>query len=128
MKTTRISKYGHKLAKTRTVQRCNGCGRILPKGSLVLLWSIWDFEGRHNVRICQDCERVVYDCEKRRALNWQQDECLVRDLCKCCDLYPWCEKVEYLRNSAEGEVFFGAVDADEQHQQRNMHGKPSSGT
>ena len=108
-RTIHTSPFGHKLTKTNSVHYCGGCGRLLPRTSEVCQWSIWDEEGRHRVYLCPDCERVIYTCHNRRKLSWQDDTYLVRDMCETCDSFPWCDKVEWLRQEEVGRAYFEAM-------------------
>lgn len=95
------------VARTRRTNPCDGCGRILPCGSEAMLWSIWSDGFRRRVRLCSDCQEVVYGCSSRRPLDSGSDEHMVRDMCERCDGYPFCERVEYLRGSRPGDIHFG---------------------
>ena len=89
--------------------RCDGCGRVLPKGSLVTMWSVWRDNLRHRLRFCSDCQGVIYGCETRRSIDFGNDSMgyICREICERCDSFPLCEKVEYLRDGEPGEMFFG---------------------
>ena len=108
----RTSKHGKKLSRLLAHQTCRGCGRRLPKGSWVLIWQVWIDYQRDRFRLCSDCPEIVYGCEDRRPICHQDDEFIVRDLCECCDRFPFCEKVEYLRRSEPGDWFFGDLPID----------------
>lgn len=115
LKTQRANRFGKRLSRMRSVQRCKGCGRMLPPGSLVVIWQVWCMvEGRNRrmrFRFCPDCQEVVYGC-RHRPLDKEHDELLVRDMCECCDGFPNCPKVEYLRKSRPGEWCFDGLDTD----------------
>lgn len=99
---------GH-FGRTMQANVCNGCGRVLPKGSVMLLWSVWRRGFRNRVRLCRDCADIVYGCESRRPLDIS-DQLIIRDLCECCDSFPVCPKVQYLRESEPGELWFGGLE------------------
>lgn len=105
-----ISKHGKVLAKTRKLWVCKGCGRLIPKGSHVLVWNMWINRKLNRWRFCSDCQEVIYDCDGREPINYQRDEHLVRDFCKSCDSYPVCDKVEYLRKSKVGDINFADLE------------------
>lgn len=105
--STRISKHGKRLSRIMKMQRCKGCGRKLPRGSLMLIWQVWIDYQRERFRLCSDCQEVIYGCETRRPISHQDDELIVRDLCERCDSFPVCDKVGYLRDSEPGDWFFG---------------------
>ena len=96
-----------KLAKTLQDNPCDGCGRILPKGSRMLIWSVWIHGLRRRLRFCSDCQGVIYGCDSRRPIDVQEDEFLIRDICECCDDYPICVKVDYMREFRPGALWFG---------------------
>lgn len=108
--TRRLSKFGKPITRTRSLQRCRGCGRRLPARSWVALWSVWHEGERERMRLCSDCQEVVYGCPDREPICHQRDEWIVRNLCECCDRFPVCEKVEYLRDTRPGDIFFGDLD------------------
>lgn len=82
----------------------------MPAGAWCIIWSVWDDGFRELVRLCEDCEDVVYGCHSRRPLDYQGDRWLVRDMCVECDQYPTCERAAYLRESVPGEWFLGALE------------------
>ena len=104
-----ISKYGKRLSKIRKSQVCNGCGRILPKGSLMMIWQVWIKKKRYRFRFCSDCQKIIYECQKRPPLSYQDNEFLIRDMCQCCNRFPICENVKYLRNSNKGDLHLGDI-------------------
>ena len=97
---------------TRT-NPCDGCGRILPSGSEVVMWSVWVEGARYRLRFCSDCQGVIYGCGsregKRRPIDIERDvgTLICRSICECCDEYPVCGKVDYQRESRPGDIFFG---------------------
>ena len=106
-----ISKDGHRLSLTRKPHVCDGCGRVLPKHSWVLMWSIWtDFHYRNRIRLCSDCQDICYNCNTRREMRYGTDEYLIRDICETCDSFPWCDRVDYLRGSKPGDLCLGDLD------------------
>jgi len=94
------------IGRTSKTNACNGCGRILPKGSMMTLWSVWRKGFRHRVRLCSGCRSIVYGCKERRPLDIG-DALIVRDMCECCDSFPLCTRVQYLRDSEPGDMWFG---------------------
>ena len=103
--------------KSRTMQPnpCDGCGRIIPKGSLITIWTIWLDGMKHRLRFCSDCQNVIYGCDIRRAIDIRSDlhKHMCREICECCDEYPLCGKVDYQRNSEPGDIFFGDLPVKE---------------
>ena len=100
------------IAPTRKNHPCDGCGRIIPSHSLVMHWTIWIKGHCRRVRLCTDCQEVIYGCEHRKEnipLNCK-DDFMVREACEGCDYFPFCEKVEYLRKQEPGEIWFGDVN------------------
>lgn len=97
------------IGKTRTVKPCDGCGCVLPKGSMVMLWRIWIKGLQRKVRLCSRCQDVVYGCAGRAGLDCEH-EFMVRELCESCDSFPVCSRVKYLREENPGEIWFGDVD------------------
>lgn len=99
------------IGKMTAQNPCDGCGRILPKGSVVLMRSAWSDGFRRRVRLCTDCQGVVYGCELMAGRRLDADaECMVRDVCECCDSFPVCDRVQYLRKQEPGELWLGDVD------------------
>ncbi len=111
---------GRKRVVTRKQWACDGCGRVLPKGSRVLQWQVWrqvpktkgkvsthTFNVKTRLRFCSDCESVIYGCDGRESIRFESDDMLVRRLCERCDEYPFCDKVTYMRKDLPGKVFFG---------------------
>lgn len=99
-------KSNKRLSKTAAVHRCDGCGRVLPKGSAVLQWSVWRDGFRNRLRFCSGCRSIIYSCDGRRPLDCT-DDLIVRDMCECCDSFPVCPMVQYLRESKPDDVWFG---------------------
>lgn len=110
MKKKVISPHGKRLSRTVKPQVCKGCGRNLPKWSWMLIWQVWIDYQRHRFRLCSDCQRIIYECDERPPLSHQDNEWLVRDMCERCDGFPFCDKVEYLRDSKPGDMYLGDVD------------------
>lgn len=107
--------------RTAKAQECDGCGRLLPKGSRMLRWNVWEDGYKIRLRFCEDCERVIYGCGSRRSLDFA-DDMMVREVCETCDDFPVCDRVEYLRESERGKIFFGGLDGIRSEvQQRDMH-------
>ena len=104
-----ISPHGKRLSKTVKPHTCRGCGRILPKQSWMLIWSVWVDFMRERFHLCSDCQRIIYECKERPPLNHQENEWLVRDMCMRCDGFPFCPRVEYIRESKPGDLFLGDV-------------------
>lgn len=102
-----ISRHGKLLSKIRKNWRCKGCGRVMPKGSWVLLWHVWHDYQQEKWRLCSDCQRIIYECDGRRPICHQQDTYIIRDLCESCDGFPFCDKVDYLRESEPGSLHMG---------------------
>ena len=103
------SEYGKTLSKTYKPQVCKGCGRRLPKGSYMLIWQVWIDYQRHRFRLCSDCQKIIYGCKDRPPLCHQEHEWIVRGMCQSCDEFPFCDKVEYLRNSVPNDIYLGDV-------------------
>ena len=101
---------GGKLSKTRANQRCDGCGCICPQGSRMLIWQVWRDGFRDRVRFCLRCRDVINGCDDRRRLDYDADDLMVRDMCERCDSFPFCEKVEYLREEMPGDLYFGGLE------------------
>lgn len=99
-------------AMTKT-NRCDGCGRILPKGSMALMWSVWSEGSRFRLRFCSDCQSIVYGCKERKPFDVQNEELFVRETCERCDEYPFCGKVEFLKESMPGDLWFGDIPMPE---------------
>ena len=101
-------------SKTAQANPCDGCGRVLPKGSIVTIWTVWRDGFKHRLRFCSDCQGVIYGCESRRSIDFHPDTqgYICREICECCDSFPLCEKVEYQRGSEPGELFFGDLPID----------------
>lgn len=100
-------------SRTMQVNPCDGCGRILPKGSIVTIWTVWRDGFKHRLRFCSDCQGIIYGCDERRAIDFQEDfgGCICREICECCSTFPFCEKVEHLRQSRPGDLFFGDLSS-----------------
>ena len=99
-------KANRRLSKTTAPHACSGCGAMLPKGSMVLIWSIWSKGMRNRYRFCSGCQSVIYDCKERRPMDVQHDYWLVRDICESCDGYLTCPRVQYMKDTPPGEVTF----------------------
>ena len=97
---------------TARVQKCDGCGRTLPKGSKVLRWQVWVDGEKYRVRFCSDCQEVV-SCDVRRPFDIQRDvyTYMCREICEHCDEFPMCAKADYIRGSEVGDVWFGDLTA-----------------
>ena len=93
-------------SKLASVKRCDGCGSILPKGSMALIWSIWQDGQQNRYRLCSKCQNVIYGCKTRRSIDIDHDDLLVRDICESCDGYLTCPKVQYLKERSVGEITF----------------------
>jgi hypothetical protein len=121
-----LSKYGHRLTCTQTIHRCGGCGRMLPIGSFVQQWSIWGDSRkiRHRYWICSQCEDVIYGCNGHDHLNPRETSMLVRYMCRRCDSFPTCERVNWLRESKPGDVWFGDLCREEIPEQRRTDLRP----
>lgn len=65
---------------------------------------------RMRFRMCSDCQSVIYDCDCRRPIDKEHDELIVREMCQCCDRFPYCERVEYLRTTRPGDWMFADLD------------------
>ena len=100
------------IGKTMTVKPCDGCGRTLPKGSKVMMWRLWINGFQRKVRLCSDCQDVIYGCDREvNGMRMKDDEeHMVREMCGRCDSYPVCQKVKYLKESKPGDVWFGDWD------------------
>lgn len=100
---------GNRSCKTRKAHPCAGCGRVLPKGSVVTRWTIWRDGYRHELKLCSDCQEVVYGCDRRPKLDYDpmEEGYMLRNMCERCDYYPTCDKVDYQRREEPGEIFFG---------------------
>ena len=96
-----------RLSRTSQENRCDGCGRVLPKGSYVLIWSVWRFGRRRRLRFCSGCQSVIYGCDERRSIDMEDESELIRCFCESCDSFPVCDRVEFLKGSRPGDIYFG---------------------
>ena len=99
-----------RVSKVRKPQVCDGCGAVLPKGSNMLTWAVWSEGEKIRLRFCSRCQGVIYGCDARRSIDlFGEDDCtyICRNICECCDDYPSCGKVDYMRESQPGDLFFG---------------------
>lgn len=112
---SRVSRYGKRLGKIRAHQRCNGCGRLLPKSSWMCIWQVWSEGRRERLRFCSDCQDVIYGCDERKPMHYQDGGNIIRDICRSCDSFPFCERVEYLKGSEPDDWYFGDLDYGEHH-------------
>ena len=105
---------GTRKVRTAQANQCDGCGRILPKGSVVTLWTVWLDGMKERLRFCSDCSGVIYGCDRRRRVDVASDvhSHMCREMCGCCDEYPFCGKVEYMRESEPGDLYFGDLPLD----------------
>ena len=106
------SKHGKKLSFINKTHTCNGCGCVLPRGSAILMWSVWKNGKRHRYRLCSRCQEPIYACDREKmGRHLDSDEkYMVRAMCQTCDTFPVCDKVDYMRKEQPGEVFWGDLE------------------
>lgn len=111
----------------RSNQVCTGCGRRLPKGSRVTAWSCWDDGTNVKARFCSDCSGVIYGCKAHgRVFVYAGDERIVERMCRRCDSFPTCERVEWLRGPHDGWFFgdLGGVNESSTDKERHPDVRP----
>lgn len=97
-----IDRTNDQTTKIRKPERCDGCGRFLPKGSEVHRRYVSEYGDKWKFDWCDSCWRIIKECwtDKIDVINGKD----VRHSCKSCDNYSLCEKAEYLKNSKPGDT------------------------
>lgn len=104
---TRIDRTNPKLTRLRKEMQCDGCGRILPKGSDVHRRQVTEFGERRAMTWCESCWRVIGECGRDEVnIAGEQD---VRQCCLACDDYSLCGAAAYLRQSRPGDLTMECV-------------------
>lgn len=97
-----IDRTNDKTTKIRKPSVCDGCGRVLPKGSLIHRRYISDYSDKWVFNWCNSCWEIIKKCrsDKIDVFNYES----VREHCEKCDNYSLCELCEYLQNTKPGDV------------------------
>ena len=96
-----------KLTRLRKERPCDGCGRLLPKGSDIHRRHVSEFGERRSMTWCESCWSVMRECGDGKVNIFGEQD--VRQCCLACDDYPLCGTAAYLRDSRPGDLTMECV-------------------
>lgn len=96
-----------KLTRLRKERLCDGCGRLLPKGSDIHRRHVSEFGERRSMTWCESCWSVMRECGDGKVNIFGEQD--VRQCCLACDDYPLCGTAAYLRESRPGDFTMECV-------------------
>lgn len=102
-----IDRANPKLTRLRKPHECDGCGRVLPKGSDVHRRHVSEYGDRREMTWCESCWRVIGECRTDKVNIAAELD--VRQYCRACDDYPLCGSAAYLRGSRPGDLTMECV-------------------
>lgn len=105
--STRIDLDNPKLTRLRKPCECDGCGRVLPKGSDVHRRHVSDYGDRRAMTWCESCWKVMKKRGVRKVNILSNQD--VRQYCQACDDYSLCDAAAYLRESRPGDFTMECV-------------------
>ena len=116
MKKRHTSTHGNELKMVRAPHACSGCGRILPNHSWVeIRCELHDFTWYKHY-LCSDCQKIIYGCSEAEDYKVP---CAIRSRCRSCDDFPFCDKVDYIRNTSKGDLCLSDVDREDMWEEKD---------